>query len=224
MHKQQSLFISRNRNEINALIEFCANHNIDLITHSFLTFEEVSFSIKESYEAIFFGSPRAVKFFFSQQQLAENCTIIGCIGEMTAESLRAIGIEPTFIGQQAGNPSEVGQQFKEIVGSKRVLFPQAENSNRSVASLFPTDQPEEVTCYKTSTNSSHIPNCDYYVFTSPSNVEGFLKVNAISSKATVIAWGKTTEKYLVEKGIVVDYTLKEAKEEEVLNWIHKDKK
>jgi uroporphyrinogen-III synthase len=224
MHKQQSLFISRNRNEINVLIDFCANHNIDLITHSFLTFEKVSFSIKESYEAIFFGSPRAVKFFFSQQRVAENCTIIGCIGEMTAESLRVIGIEPTFIGQQAGNPGKVGRQFKEIVGSKRVLFPQAENSNRSVSSLFPADQLEEITCYKTSTNSTLIPNCDYYIFTSPSNVEGFLKANNILSKAAVIAWGKTTEKYLFEQGIVVDYTLKEAKEEEVLNWIDKDKK
>jgi len=216
MHNQQSIFISRNRNEINALIEFCTTHNIDLITHSFLTFEEVSFSIKESYEAIFFGSPRAVKFFFSQHQLAKNCTIIGCIGEMTAESLKAIGIEPTFVGQKAGNPSEVGQQFKNTAGSKRVLFPQAENSNRSVSSLFPTDQQEEVTCYKTSTNSTLIPNCDYYVFTSPSNVEGFLKTNTISSKATVIAWGKTTEQYLIEKGIVVSHTLKEAREEEVL--------
>ena len=99
MHKQL-IFISRNRNEINTLIEFCTTHNIDLITHSFLTFEKVSFSIKESYVAIFFGSPIAVKFFFSQQHLAENCTIIGCIGELTAESLRAIGIEPTFVGHQ----------------------------------------------------------------------------------------------------------------------------
>lgn len=223
MHKQ-SLFISRNHNEINRLIEFCSTHKIDLISHSFLSFEQVICSIKESYEAIFFGSPRAVKFFFSQQHLAENCTIIGCIGEVTAESLRAIGIEPTFVGHQAGNPTEVGEKFNQLVGLKRVLFPQAEKSNRSVSSLFPKTQLEEVTCYKTNINSIEIPNCDYYVFTSPSNVEGFLKSNVIPSNASVIAWGKTTAKFLVGKGIVVDYTMKEAKEEEVLNWIENDKK
>lgn len=216
MHKQQSLFISRNRNEISILIDFCSKKNIELIAHSFLRFEEIRFTISKPYEAIFFGSARAVKFFFSQQKLAENCTIIGCIGEMTAESLRVIGIEPTFVGQQAGKPDEVGQQFKAIVGSNRVLFPQAENSNRSISSLFQEDQLEELTCYKTTTNSEKIPDCNYYVFTSPSNVEGFLKANNFPSNVQVIAWGKTTEKYLVEKGIPVDYTLKEAREEEVL--------
>ena len=216
MHKKQSLFISRNRDEISILIDFCSKKNIELIAHSFLTFEEIPFTIREPYKAIFFGSPRAVKFFFSQHKLGENCTIIGCIGEMTAESLRIIGIDPTFVGQQAGKPDEVGQQFKAIVGSNRVLFPQAASSNRSVASLFPEGQIEEITCYKTTTNSEKITDCSYYVFTSPSNVEGFLKVNIIPSNAQVIAWGKTTEKYLIEKGIPVDYVLKEAREEELL--------
>jgi len=215
MKKSKQLFISKNITEIKLLIDFCLVNKIELIAHSFLQFEALDFKIAKGYEAIFFGSPRAVYFYFQQEKLPEN-TLVGCVGDITAASLKEYGITPSFVGSNAGNPSEVGQQFKLLVEDKKVLFPQSLSSNRSIASLFPENQLQEVSIYKTVVKPLSIPKCDTYVFTSPSNVDGFLLENTIPIGKKVIAWGKTTEKYLVLKGFDVDKCLDTASVDELI--------
>ena len=217
---KRPLFISKNVNEIEQLINFAQENEIELIAHSFLQFEAIPFKIKSSYEAIFFGSPRAVDFFLKQEKL-HSSVFIGCVGEITAQSLIEKGYTPNYIGKSSGDTSKIAIEFKELVKDKKVLFPQSSISHRSIASLFPPDQIEEISIYKTATYSKSIPTCDYYIFTSPSNVDGFLIENKFPLTAKIIAWGKTTEKYLIKKGVKVKYTLKNSSVEELIEYFNK---
>jgi uroporphyrinogen-III synthase len=214
------LFISKNVNEIEQLINFAQEKEIELIAHSFLQFEAIPFKIKSSFEAIFFGSPRAVDFFL-KQEIVDPLVFIGCVGEITAQSLIEKGYTPNYIGKSSGDTSKIAIKFKELVSNKIVLFPQSSISNRSIASVFPAEQIKEISIYKTVTYSKIISNCDYYVFTSPSNVDGFLNENQFSSTAKIIAWGKTTKKYLIEKGVKVEHTLKNSTVEELIEYLNK---
>ena len=206
---KKQLFISKNLNEIESLLNFCAQKDIEVIAHSFLQFEAIPFQINEPYEAIFFGSPRAVDFFLTQEIIPENC-IIGCIGEITANSVKAYGLESNFIGENSGDTSRIANEFKKLVRNKKVLFPQSSISNRSISSVFESIHIIEISIYKTAIHSLTIPNSDIYVFTSPSNVDGFLADNNIPESSNVIAWGKTTEKHLINKKIKVNHVLKNA--------------
>jgi len=214
------LFISKQINELNSLQNFCKKKEIELIAHSFLQFEAIPFTIDFNYEAIFFGSPRAVDFFL-KQEIVDPSVFIGCVGEITAQSLLEKGYSPNFIGKSSGDTSKIAIEFKELVGNKIVLFPQSSISNRSIPSVFPAEQIKEISIYKTATYSIKISNCDYYVFTSPSNVDGFLIENKFPSTAKIIAWGKTTEKYLIEKGVKVEHTLNNSTVEELIEYLNK---
>lgn len=211
------LFISKNVNEIEQLINFAQEKDIELLAHSFLQFEAIPFKIESSYDAIFFGSPRAVDFFLQQEKL-DSSVFIGCVGEITAQSLQDKGYTPHFIGKSAGDTSKIGLEFKEVVQDKKVLFPQSSISHRSIASLFPPDQKEEISIYKTVTYPKSIPSCDYYVFTSPSNVDGFLIENQFPVDAKIIAWGKTTCNYLLEKNQKVEHTLINSTVDELIEY------
>ena len=211
------LFISKSITEIENLQNFCQEKEIELIAHSFLQFESIPFTVDFNYEAIFFGSPRAVDFFLEQEKLNAS-VFIGCVGEITAQSLIEKGYTPNFIGKSSGDTSKIAIEFKELVGNKIVLFPQSSISNRSIPSVFPAEQIKEISIYKTATYSKIISNCDYYVFTSPSNVDGFLIENKFPSSAKIIAWGKTTEKYLIEKGVKVEHTLNNSTVEELIEY------
>ena len=212
------LFISKQINELDSLYNFAQENHIEVIAHSFLQFEAIPFKIESTYDAVFFGSPRAVDFFLDQEKL-DSSVFIGCVGEITAQSLQEKGYTPNFIGKSAGDTSKIGLEFKEVVQDKKVLFPQSSISNRSIGSLFPPDQIEEISIYKTATYPKSIPSCEYYVFTSPSNVDGFLIENQFPTNAKIIAWGKTTEKYLIEKGLKVEHTLKNSTVEELIEYL-----
>ncbi|MDB0011369.1 uroporphyrinogen-III synthase [Crocinitomicaceae bacterium] len=211
-----TLFISKKEEDLKSHFHLFKAKSITVIAHSFLQFEAVPFNLKSVYQALFFGSPRAVQFFLQQEEILDN-TFIGCIGEVTAKPLLDKGIKVDFIGKSAGNPSEVAQQFKEEVGDKRVLFPQSLSSNRSVVRVFPLTQVEEISIYKTVIVPQNIPDCSIYVFTSPSNVDGFLKENSIPVNAKVIAWGSTTANHIISKNLSVDIILKEASIEELIS-------
>lgn len=215
---KSQLFISKDSNEIKRFQSTFDELNIEVLAHSFLQFEAIPFQVKESYEAIFFGSPRAVDFFLSQEIIPAN-TIIGCIGEITAQSLIKFGLQSAFTGTNSGDASMIAREFKAFVGDKKILFPQSNISNRSVSSVFDSTQIIEISIYKTAVYSKAIPYSNIYVFTSPSNVDGFLEENEINETSIVIAWGKTTEKYLLSKNLAVNYVLKNSTIEELLDLI-----
>ncbi|MES2798577.1 MAG: uroporphyrinogen-III synthase [Bacteroidota bacterium] len=216
-----TIFISKNSDELSLLPSFFAANNSSLSAFSLIDFQAIPFEIKAPYDVLFFGSIRSFNFFTQLQNIPTHVQL-ACIGEGTANRIKERGYQLDFIGEFAGEPDKVAATFKAWLDTKRVLIPVSSQSNRSIARALPTSQFEEVIVYSTVHKEIHIPPHDLYIFTSPSNVDSFLAVQEIPAKATVIAWGTTTEKRLVEHGAEVMHSLRTSTEKELINFLSKE--
>lgn len=199
-------FISKDFSEVRKLADFLDKKGVNLIAQSFIHFEPIPFTVIKPFDVIFFSSPRSVLFYKLLFEIPKNVQI-ACPGNKTAEILTDLGYEVAYFGDKSGNISENANSFKNWCGKKRVLFPTSDRSLQTVSNLFPDSQKEIVTVYKTKIVSKPLEFCETYVFTSPSNVEGFLAVNEIQKNATIYSWGESTTKYLTERNVHVTETL-----------------
>lgn len=203
------LFITKNENEVAGLKESLSAQGKTLLTHSFLQFEPIDFEVTQDYDILFFSSPRSVVFFKNKYTIPES-KVLACVGGKTAELLIQMGFNVAFVGTQSGKVQDVAMSFKAWVGNRRVLFPSSDISLKSVSSLFKETQKIEVAVYKTKIVSRTIQDCDTYIFTSPSNAEGFLEVNKLPDNAIIVSWGQSTRAYLLTKGIKSTHTLSDS--------------
>lgn len=188
-----SLFITKNPAEIGELQQFAEDHGIALVAKSFLQFKPVKFTLTGNFDVIFFGSPRAVLFFQSRYSIPSN-TLIASVGGKTSALLKSMGHDVAFDGANKGSISKVASQFQEWLGDRKVLFPVSTKSLGTVSKGIATKQANHVECYETVISPYVLEkNYDVYVFTSPSNVEGFFTENTLSEQARIIAWGESTE-------------------------------
>lgn len=211
------LFISKSIDELKVLPSFCAANELELVAQSLIRFEGLPFTLKQPYEVLFFGSIRAVHFFLAHAEIPKGVAI-ACIGSVTAQRMQALGIHVDFIGGKSGQPEQVAASFSAWVGQRRVLIPCSEQSNRSMAKNIPVEQSEEVVVYRTIQSCSPILTCDYYVFTSPSNIHAFLTCNS-NPTGTLIAWGETTRLAMESLGLSAEITLEQSTEEELMERI-----
>lgn len=188
------LFISKSMEDLEALPAFCEQNDIQLAAHSFLSFEAVPFEVNSSFDIVFFASPRAVHFFTK----TVDCTskLIAVAGESTRKTAELLGLTVHFSPRNSGNIDESSREFASWANEKRVLFPISDISQKSYSNYLNRTQIEFIQTYKTHISTEKIEKNDVYVFTSPSNVKGFLKSNTISPDSRVIAWGDTTFKAL----------------------------
>ena len=200
------VFITKPEYEITSLRDQLASSNIDLSAHSFLSFQTTEAEPKKEIDIIFFGSTRSILFLKARIDLS-LAKDIACIGRKTAMVLTEMGFPPSFIGTESGNPAQVAQEFKSWCDGRSVLFPLSNRSLKSISGVFPEDQIDELTIYNTDVAGKKIEACDVYVFTSPSNVEGFLIDNNLSDGSIVIAWGSSTKAALESKRIGVSHCL-----------------
>lgn len=209
------VFISKDLTELAHLPAFCAEHSIDLIAQSCIQFSAVPFEVKEPYEVVFFGSVRAASFFLINNDLPRGVEV-ACIGETTAEKLRALNLLVSFVGKKAGNPTEVAEEFKTWVGTRRVLFPVSSVSKESIVKVIDQNQSEKVLVYETLPKAIQLEQLDLAIFTSPSNLESFLNAgNTIPSKT--IAWGNTTLEAMQSRNIQATSTLETSTELELIS-------
>ena len=217
------IFISKNASEIDPVRSQFDELGFEVDSHSFLSFSSVEsdshrVEIARPYDVIFFGSPRAVIFFKASQSISESAKIT-CIGEKTAELLESLGYEVAFRGEKSGEPKVVAEEFRSFLGNRHVLFPVSDRSLKTISSLIGESQKEEVVVYSTKVVGKLVEVSDVYVFTSPSNVEGFFLDNVIPENAEVIAWGKSTEAALISRAASVLYCLKNASFEELFAFL-----
>ena len=209
------LFISKSIDELKVLPSYCAANELELVAQSLIRFEGIPFTVKQPNEVLFFGSIRAVHFFLAHAEIPKGVAV-ACIGSVTAQRMQALGIHVDFIGEKSGQPEQVATSFLTWVGQRRVLIPCSEQSNRSMAKNIPTEQREEVVVYRTVPSCSPILICDYYVFTSPSNLHAFLMCNP-KPTGTLIAWGETTRLAMESLGLTTEITLAYSTEEELMS-------
>jgi uroporphyrinogen-III synthase len=105
-----------------------------------------------------------------------------------------------FIGD--GETTEVAKQFlNQLMPNEKVLFPISNVSLQTIQKSLPNAAVINVEAYHTEENFKENVEADTYIFTSPSNVRGFLKHNTLSAAKKIIAIGLSTKKEVEACGI-----------------------
>jgi uroporphyrinogen-III synthase len=195
----KSIFISKNLQDTEALQLFCEENGLSLTAESLLRFNPREFRVEQEFDVVFFSSPRSLTFFLSKHSLSPTDSI-ACTGVKTKNVAESFGLKVDFFGTSS-NPVEVAQQFKEWLGSRRVLFPLSNISKKTISSVISENHKEEVVVYETEFIDKKIGAHDMYVFSSPSNAEAFLISGNEIGNAEVVSWGTSTKKALDKKGV-----------------------
>ena len=104
-----------------------------------------------------------------------------------------------YVGK--GSPLETAKGFKELLNnSEIVFFPSSNRTLGTVQSILDEKNKIVIPTYNTSLIEFTVKKHDFYVFTSPSNVEAFFKMNQICSHK-VISIGPSTTKKLKDFGV-----------------------
>lgn len=199
--KASKIFISRDERKNDVFVNCLKSHKYKVFSKTLIDTKIIKIRPFPKTEWIFFSSKNGVKYFFEQNpQLLPNVKF-GCIGKATSAELRAQGKKADFIGYSTDSKL-TGKQFASRIGSKKVLFPQAKGSLRTIQQQFTyKEQIIDLPVYETiKQNEELIPDVDILVFTSPSNVEAFLEKNKIKENQKIVAMGDATANALREKG------------------------
>ncbi len=215
----RSILITKSNENQGVLADFCKSQNIQLLYHSFLTFSKVELVEIPKTEVLFFSSKRAVDYFLEQASISPE-TQIACIGEATKNHLELLGYNVDYVGQQAGNPETVSKDFATWLGEKTCTILLAKDSKKSIIKHLNPTNTKCCVVYETVIHTfTFEQSFDFVIFTSPSNVTGYLKKNKITDSTKVIAWGETTKRYLEDNQLDVSKTLKSASEQELVEML-----
>ena len=109
------------------------------------------------------------------------------------------GLKIDFEGE--GSPENVAKSFKSVINLNEVVFfPLSNRSIGTVQKMLSKDNKVIFQTYNTELKEKKIELHDYYVFTSPSNVEAFFKSNSLKGLKAV-SIGPTTTSSLRKKGV-----------------------
>jgi len=147
---------------------------------------------------VFFSSPKSVYSVLNQVQLPATLKV-ATLGRGTKKILEQYGVKPDFVGRDS-DTSIVARTFLKELKSERVWLPKSSRSLNRIEGELPESQVVAQVTYQTTPISSQLrENHDIVVFTSPSNVEGYLLENRLSSKQHIIAIGETTASYITQR-------------------------
>lgn len=215
----KKIFISRKLNSDSIFKIKLENEGFEIWDESLLEFELIPFEEIPSVDWIFFYSQKGVQFFFNHIRnnnisFSKNIQFAG-FGEKTAEAIQQF-TKCHFVG--TGNAKTTTPNFLKIAKDKRVLFPRAANSQRSVQQLIDNQSiTTDLIIYKNSPKEEfNIPRMDYLFFMSPMNAKVFFKKYQLEKDQKVFAIGKTTAQALADLGIKNVIFPKKPSEEELV--------
>jgi uroporphyrinogen-III synthase len=189
----------------------------ELVFCPFIDFKYIPILSLPKTDWIFFTSPTSVEAVlrcFTAQQIAGYR--LAAMGKGTARQLKERGLEPIFTGQ--GNRTEaIGVHFGQVVGNESVFFPIASRTLQRVQNKISNAVEQEV--YETVIQDNKAPKHDAILFTSPSNVEGFLRSNALPSANRIFALGPATAQALKKKCILLGDTAPENIAKEIIRYL-----
>lgn len=212
----KTLFLSKNRDELAEFSNFCKKNSIDLCAQSLISLKEIETKEKIATEFVFFGSKNAFDFYLKNKDFPTNIKIC-CVGEATKKHIENLGFKVDFCGENAGNVEEVSKQLNLFLNGSSITFIQSTESKKTIQKHIDSAIIHELVIYETKFESHQFSqDFDFLVFTSPSNVNSFLLTNKINEKSILIAWGKSTEKVLLERGYEANFVLKNSTFEELM--------
>lgn len=147
---------------------------------------------------IFFYSPSAVRLYANN--FTSRSFRFAALGEGTAEAMRDFGIQPEFIGKSS-DTSEVMVEFAAVIESREsVVQARSEKSFERLREQLPSSQILDWPFYRTQAKREFpAVTADYYIFTSPSNAESYLRKFALPVKAVIVVFGESTRAMVREK-------------------------
>lgn len=201
----QRVFISRDVSEQSYFRKALEKHDIDIEGRSLIrtvpVINKLAPHILTGADWVFFSSKNAVEYFFRLNPGFSAGIKFGVMGSGSEDALRRIGHFAAYVGQ-SGNTSEVAAEFAKLVNGKKVIFPCAEASLRSIQQGLSADTKIiDLPVYETVLEEDVEPtSADVLVFTSPSNVEAYFAGNLLDPNQKVVAIGKSTGKKFDEMG------------------------
>lgn len=188
----KNLFISRSLSKDSSIIKWCNEKNVILTAESMISIEFLDFDLPQS-DWYFFSSKNGVRGFFKNNGEIPESIKIGVIGYSTKEELESFGYTADFIGKGT-DTVEIGRDFAEVLGEDTVTFCSNNITLGTVSEATAEKQKTNLQSYRTELKPRDFEKqFDILVFTSPSNVNSYFKLNAFSNEL-LIAIGNTTKK------------------------------
>jgi uroporphyrinogen-III synthase len=210
------VFISKDPQELHAALHQLWAEGV-LTAQSLLSYSALPFTCQPTFDLVFFASIRAAEFYLAQ---CAAPAIFGVAGSETALKIeQKFGLKAAFVAQNSGNPAQEATAFNQWRANRSVLFPSSNLSLGTYSKLIPEQQKKILPVYQTNFMQQRIDAHQVYVFSSPSNVSAFFETNHLAENAQIIAWGKSTEKALKDRGINVTHTLLKDQQTELLEWL-----
>ena len=196
--KNKNIWISRKLDDKSIFYKLLANKGHNVTNQSLIEKEVIKINDLPKCDWIFFNS---IFSFDSIKELKNKFlnTKIAAFGKATASYLNKNGLNVDYVGK--GSPLETAKGFKELLNnSEIVFFPSSNRTLGTVQSILDEKNKIVIPTYNTSLIEVTVKSHDFYVFTSPSNVEAFFKMNQIYSHK-VISIGPSTTKKLKDFGV-----------------------
>jgi len=134
----------------------------------------------------------------SQVQLP-SIVKVAALGRGTKKALEQYDVQVSFVGKDP-DTSVVAKAFLKELKSERVWLPKSSRSLNRIEGELPESQLIAQVTYQTIPTSRQLREShDVVVFTSPSNVEGYLLENDLLPEQHIIAIGETTANYIFER-------------------------
>jgi uroporphyrinogen-III synthase len=148
---------------------------------------------------IFFSSSEGVRHLLSQHHLTK--VKLGAMGKGTAQTLLEYELHADFIGLSS-DPEMVANEFQKVLQpNETILFPQSVQTRNSIAPSLKDCTIHRLEVYCTASISIESVDSDVYIFSSPSNVQSYLKQHTISATKPCVAFGPATAQSLIDHQI-----------------------
>jgi uroporphyrinogen-III synthase len=211
------VLLSRGPSSASTIKERLAALGHDLFEISFIKTEHISFSADDiKTDWIFFSSKNAIRACI-QAGVDLKKYKLATAGTRTSHELG-----PKYTVLFEASSTKIEQQakaFAEAVGNDSVCFPTSDKSRLSFTKFIPASQVQIINAYTTRINPVGVPMADVLVFSSPSNVEGFIKLNVILPSQKIVAFGPSTAKSLETLGFNVARVLDNVSDEDIFTTI-----
>ena len=194
-----NVFISRALAADSTFGQQLTAHGIEVHAQSLVAFHPVQFGNVPEAEWLFFYSKKAVTYFF-ENAASTSPQKLAAIGPGTAKAIAQYQKEVDFVGN--GNPEETATAFLQVARGCKVLFPQAENSRRSIQRLLKGKiiGLDLVVYQNRALIDFDIPQVDCLVFTSPLNTKAYFSRYTLETGQQLIAIGPSTAEALRKLG------------------------
>ena len=204
-----TIFISKDESELEDILSLLNEVNVTGICHSLIGFEATPFRSTSAFEVIFFPSIRSAKYVLDSGQIDFSSYELACNGAQTEKRLLSLGYSSDYVAENAGNPEDVAKDFSSWLGQRKVLVPHSNLSALSVTKFLKEKQYSTIEVYRTLFESIEIEPCDLYVFSSPSNIDSFFKMNTPKAGSKIVVWGNASYNSLEQHGYSADFTLRD---------------